>query len=99
MRPPGSLYPPETRTDWGRRLLTTAYYLHLNGREDDSRAARAAAADLAAPDRGGLHGENAFLKSLVHYAVRLAWEMQKPREPASRSGPDRHARGGGLIRR
>jgi hypothetical protein len=81
-----ALYPLETRTDWGRRLLTTAYYLHLTGREDDSRAAQAAAADLSVPDRGDLHGENAFLKSLVHYAVRLAWEMQKPREPATPSG-------------
>ena len=42
-----ALYPLETRADWGRRLLTTAYYLHLTGREEDSRAARAAAADLA----------------------------------------------------
>ena len=41
-----ALYPLETRADWGRRLLTTAYYLHLSGREEDSRAARAAAADL-----------------------------------------------------
>ena len=67
-----ALYPLETRADWGRRLLTTAYYLHLSGREEDSRAARAAAADLAAPDRSALAGENAFLKSLVQYAVRLA---------------------------
>ena len=94
-----ALYPLETRPSWGRRLLTTAYYLHLNGREDDSRAARAAAADLAAPDRGGLHGENAFLKSLVHYAVRLAWEMQKPREPATPSGLIASPGEAGLIRR
>ena len=60
-----ALYPLETRADWRRRLLTTAYYLHLDGREEDSRAARAAAADLAAPDRSALYGENAFLKSLV----------------------------------
>ena len=26
-----ALYPLETRADWGRRLLTTAYYLHLAG--------------------------------------------------------------------
>ena len=82
-----ALYPVETRTDWGRRLLTTAYYLHLTGREEDSRAARAAAADLADPDRSALTGENPFLKSLVQYAVRLAWEMQQPREPASAIRP------------
>ena len=93
------LYPLETRADWGRRLLTTAYYLHLNGREDDSRAAQAAAADLAAPDRGDLQGENAFLKSLVHYAVRLAREMQQPREPATPSGLIALPGEAGLIRR
>lgn len=94
-----ALYPLETRADWGRRLLTMAYYLYLLEREDDSRAAQAAAADLAAPDRGDLHGENAFLKSLVHYAVRLAWEMQQPREPATPSGLIAPPGETGLIRR
>jgi hypothetical protein len=93
------LYPLETRADWGRRLLTTAYYLHLTGREEDSRAIRAAAADLADPNRSGLHGENAFLKSLVHYAVRLAWEMQQPREPVTPSGLIATPGEAGLIRR
>jgi len=81
-----ALYPLETWAHWRRRLLTTAYYLHLEGREEDSRAARAAAADLADPDRSALYGENALLKSLVQYAVRLAWEMQQPREPEIESG-------------
>jgi len=94
-----ALYSLETRADWGRRLLTMAYYLYLLEREDDSRAARAAAADLADPNRGDLHGENAFLKSLVHYAVRLAWEMQQPREPANPSGLIASPREAGLIRR
>jgi len=57
-----TLYPLETRAGWGRRLLTTAYYLHLSGREEDSRAARAAAADLADPNRSALYGENPCLK-------------------------------------
>ena len=57
-----ALYPVETRAVWGRRLLTMAYYLHLSGREEDSRAARAAAADLDAPDRSALYGEPPFLK-------------------------------------
>ena len=70
-----ALYPPETWAAWGRRLRTMAYYLHLTGREEDSRAARAAAADLADPDRSALTGENAFLKGLVQYAARLAWEV------------------------
>jgi hypothetical protein len=93
------LYPLETRGHWGRRLLTTAYYLHLTGREEDSRAIRAAAADLADPNRSDLHGENAFLKSLVHYAVRLAWEMQQPRKPATSSGLIASPGEAGLIRR
>jgi hypothetical protein len=94
-----ALYPLETRAHWGRRLLTTAYYLHLMGRQGDSRAARAAAADLADPNRSALSGENAFLKGLVQYAVLMAWQMQQPREPAAPSGlvvpPDE----AGLIRR
>ena len=80
-----ALYPPETRADWGRRLKTTAYYLLLLGRDEDSRTARAAAADLADPERGSLAGESPFLKGLVQYAVLLAWEELKPREPASGS--------------
>lgn len=94
-----ALYPLETRDDWRRRLLTTAYYLHLKGREEDSRATRAAAADLAAPDRSGLTGENPLLKSLVQYAVRLAWEVKQPREPATSSGLVAPPGEGRLIRR
>jgi hypothetical protein len=81
-----ALYPPETRADWGRRLLTMAYYLHLKGREENSRTARATAADLADPKRGALAGENLFLKGLVQFALRLAWEAQQPNEPAKGAG-------------
>jgi hypothetical protein len=94
-----TLYPPETRSEWGRRLLTTAYYLQLAGREEDSRAARAAAADLAAPGGSALTGENALLKSLVQYAVRLAWEVKQPRGPATPSGLVAPPGEAGLIRR
>jgi hypothetical protein len=94
-----ALYPPETRPDWGWRLLTMAYYLHLAGREEDSRAARAAAADLAAPEPSALTGENAFLKSLVQYAVSLAWKMRQPQEPAAPSGLVAPPGETGLIRR
>jgi len=80
-----ALYPPETRADWGRRLKITAYYLHLLGRDEDSRIARAAAADLADPERGPLAGENLFLKGLVQFALRLAWEARQPREQAAGS--------------
>ncbi len=94
-----ALYPPETRADWGRRLLTTAYYLHLMGRKEDSRAARAAAADLADPERSTLAGENLFLKGMVQYAVRLAWEAQQPRESAVAPGLVALPGEGLLIRR
>jgi hypothetical protein len=94
-----ALYPRETRAEWGRRLLTMAYYLHLSGRQDDSRAARAAASDLVAPELSVLAGENAFLKSLVQNAVRLAYEMQPPREPATPSGLITSPGEAGLIRR
>jgi hypothetical protein len=94
-----ALYPPETRGGWGRRLLTTAYYLHLSGREEDSRAVRAAAAGMGAPEVSALAGENAFLKILVQYAVRFAYEMQEPREPATPSGLITSPGEAGLIRR
>jgi hypothetical protein len=81
-----ALYPPETRADLGRRLKTMAYYLHLLGRDEDSRTAKAAAADLADPERGALAGENLFLKGLVQYAALLAWEARQPREPATGEG-------------
>jgi hypothetical protein len=81
-----ALYPPETWADWGRRLKVTAYYLLLLGREEDSRTARAAAADLANLERSTLAGESPFLKGLVQYAVLLAWEARQSREPATGSG-------------
>ena len=81
MKPPGSFYPVETRPRLGpappdHGLLPPP--LRPGG---GSRAARAAAADLTDPDRSALTGENLFLKSLVHYTVRLAWEMQQPGNP------------------
>lgn len=94
-----ALYPQETRAGWGRRLLTTAYYLRLSGREEDSRAVRAAAAHLGAPESSALAGENALLKSLVQHAVRFAYEMQEPREPATPSGLITSPGEAGLIRR
>jgi hypothetical protein len=81
-----ALYPLESRADWRRRLLVTSYYLELKGRKEDSRAARAAAADLETPDRSALTGENPFLKGLVQYAVHLAWEIQQPQESPASSG-------------
>jgi hypothetical protein len=81
-----ALYPAESRGDWGRRLRSMAYYLHLTGREEDCRAVLAAAADLAEPDRSALTGENPLLKALVQVTVQLDWEMQQPRETPTPSG-------------
>jgi len=94
-----ALYPIESRADWRRRLLTTAYYLHLEGREEDARAARAAADDLAVPDRSALRGENPFLKALVQYALYLEWKFQQPEEPETPSGLVAPPGEAGLIRR
>jgi hypothetical protein len=81
-----ALYPPESRVDWSRRLMTMAYYLHLSGREEDARSAKAAALNLADLDRSSLTGTNPFLKGLVQFALRLAWEAQHPRETSTPSG-------------
>jgi hypothetical protein len=94
-----ALYPPETRADWGRRLKAMAYYLYLNGREENSRAAAAAAADLSEPERSALAGENFFLKGLVQYAVHLAWQARQPQEPAASPGLVAPPGEGLLIRR
>ena len=94
-----ALFPPETRPGWSRRLLTTAYYLRLSGREEDARAIRAAAISLEAPDASALAGENAFLKTLVQDTVGLALEMQPPQEPAAPSGLITLPGEAGLIRR
>ncbi len=94
-----ALYPPENRVALGRRVLTMAYYLKLSGRAEDAGAARAAAVDLMEVDRSALTGENPFLKGLVQYAVRLAWELQQPREPGAPSGLVAPPGEAGLIQR
>ncbi len=82
-----ALYPPGTRADWGRRLRTMAYYLHLLKREEDSQVAQAAAADLAVPDRSPLTGENPLLKGFVQLTLHLAWEAQQPQQPQEPGAP------------
>jgi len=81
------LYPPEARPLCRRRLLAMAYCLDLGQRPEEARLARAAADDLADPDRSAVAGENPFLKSLVQAALRLAWDQsQKTQEAQSASG-------------
>lgn len=81
-----ALYPPETRLRWRRRLLDMAYFLDLQGRPEEARAARAAAEDLAAGGASALRGENPFLLGLVTYAVRLSLEYLKQAETKAPSG-------------
>lgn len=83
------LYPPEDRELWSRRLLDMAYYLELKGRGEDALAAWAAAGELSQTrqERGPLTGENPFLKELVSFALRMAWEIQEQaNKPESASG-------------
>lgn len=78
-----ALFPQETRARWGRRLLEMAYFFDLTGRRAEARAAQAAGQDLLSGERSPLAGENPFLLELVRYALSLAWELHRPREPSS----------------
>ena len=83
------LYPPDTLDLWSRRLLDMAYYLELKGRGEDALAVWAVAEDLSqtGQKRGPLTGENPFLKELVSFALRMAWEVQEQaKKPESASG-------------
>jgi len=82
-----ALFPPETRVRWGRRLLEMAYFLHLKERNEEARAVQAAGQDLQSGERSPLAGENPLLLELVSFALRLAWELQKSREPGGRPSP------------
>jgi len=73
----GALYPQASRPYWRRRLQHMAYYLDLQGRQEEARAAQAAAADLEESHKGPLSEENPFLKALTLQALMLAWELEK----------------------
>jgi hypothetical protein len=76
-----ALFPADTRARWGRRLLEMAYFLDLTGREVEARTAQAAGEELLSGERSALAGENPFLQELVRYALRLALEFRKQKEP------------------
>jgi len=82
-----ALFPAEARPRWGNRLLKMAYFLDLLGRAEEARAAQAAGEDLISGERSSLAGENPLLHELVRYALMLAWEYMKPREPAPQPSP------------
>ena len=94
-----ALFPKEGRPRWGRRLLELAYFLDLVGRAEEARAAQAAGEDLLAGDRGVLSGENPFLQELVRYALMLAWEFFKQKEPQPQTSPGLAPPTDSLIRR
>lgn len=82
-----ALFPQKSRSLWGRRLLEMAYFLDLAGRSEEARAAQAAGEDLLSGERSTLRGENPFLQELVRYALMLAWEFLKQREPQPQVSP------------
>jgi len=82
-----ALFPQEGRNQWGRRLLSMAYFLDLSGRGEEARAAQAAGEDLLSGERSTLTGENPFLQELVRYALMLAWEFFKQQEPQPQASP------------
>lgn len=82
-----ALFPQESRTRWGRRLLETAYFLDLSGRGEEARAAQAAGEDLLSREPSTLAGENPFLQELVRHALRLAWEFLQQQEPEPEPSP------------
>ncbi len=87
-----SLFPPENRNLWRHRLLHMAYFLDVLGRQEEARAAQAAAEDLTAGSPGPLRGENPFLLGLVMYAVRLGLEHR--RQTAAKTSSDLATPGG-----
>jgi hypothetical protein len=82
-----ALFPKENRPLWGRRLIEMAYFLDLSGRGEEARAAQAAGEDLISGERSAISGENPFLQELVRYALMLAWEFLKQREPQPQASP------------
>ena len=82
-----ALYPPEQRPVWGRRLLAMAYFLDLLGRREEARIARPRPRPTWPGSGASLTGENPFLKGLVQFALRLAWEAPgKPEEAGPTPG-------------
>ncbi len=75
------LFPPTSRELLRRRLLHQAYYCHLRQLGREARALKAAAQDLALPQKSPLLGESPFLLALVHAALRRARESQAPPSP------------------
>ena len=82
-----ALFPRENRKLWSRRLLSMSYFLDLAGRREEARAAQAAGEDLLSGDRSAIAGENPFLQELVRYALMLAWEFLKQRQPQPEASP------------
>ncbi len=76
-----NLFPPESRGLWRRRLLHLAYFFERRSLPEEAKALRAAAQDLTSRAESPLLGESPFLLALVHFAVMLAREYQRPAMP------------------
>jgi hypothetical protein len=94
-----ALFPQETRSLWGRRLLEMAYFLDLCERGGEARAAQAAGEDLLFRERSALAGENPLLQDLVRYALMLAYEFVKQQQPQAEPSPLLVTPSDSLIRR
>jgi hypothetical protein len=83
-----ALYPKDTRAAWGRRLLAMAYFLDLEGRLPEARAAQSAGEDLVSGERSPLLGEDPFFRALVWRALSLAREfIRQGKAPQEARGP------------
>lgn len=80
-----ALFPPETRSLWGRRLQKMSCFFYFLDRPEEARAAQAAGADLLSGEVSALTGENPFLQELVRQAVLLASELLRRQEGQSES--------------
>jgi hypothetical protein len=79
-----AFFPPQSRPQWGRRLLEMAYFLNLKGRPQEARVAQAAGEDLLAGAASPLMGENPFFRALVAFALTLAEQLVEPPPEAVR---------------
>jgi hypothetical protein len=81
-----TLYPPESRVLWHRRLVHQAYFFRLRHLPGEARVVRAAAQDLASRAASPLMGDNPLLLALVQFAVGLALEYQRQMQPGKAGG-------------
>lgn len=80
-----SCFPPGTRPRWARRLLEMAYFLHINGRPEETQLLMLAAQDLLAGEPSPLKGENLFLLELTRQSLWLLMDFREKKTEAETS--------------